>query len=62
VEHPLVCNLTGAFTNFKYVYFNMVVAVPPSQAAGEGWKASLAAVTLFGFKPITDGRCRPSVL
>ena len=49
VKHPLVCNLTGAFTNPTDVYYSMVVAVLESQAS--------APALSDGFKPIKDGKC-----
>ncbi|KAJ3591599.1 hypothetical protein NHX12_006732 [Muraenolepis orangiensis] len=45
--HPLVCNLTGAFTNPTHVYYTMVVAILRSQA-------SPGALQQDGFKPIKD--------
>ncbi|XP_059891642.1 cytokine receptor family member b2 isoform X3 [Gadus macrocephalus] len=54
VKHPLVCDLTGAFTNPTHVYYSMVVAILESQASPEAYST--------GFKPIKDGELASPLL
>ena len=51
VKHPLVCDLTRAFTNPTHVYYSMVVAILESQASPGAYST--------GFKPIKDGKWWP---
>ncbi|CAL8376678.1 unnamed protein product [Boreogadus saida] len=54
VKHPLVCDLTTAFTNPTHVYYSMVVAVLESQASPGAYSS--------GFKPIKDGELASPLL
>ncbi|XP_056431499.1 interferon alpha/beta receptor 2-like [Gadus chalcogrammus] len=54
VKHPLVCDLTGAFTNPTHVYYSMVVALLESQASPGAYST--------GFKPIKDGELASPLL
>ncbi|XP_030193773.1 interleukin-20 receptor subunit alpha isoform X2 [Gadus morhua] len=54
VKHPLVCDLTRAFTNPTHVYYSMVVAILESQASPGAYST--------GFKPIKDGELASPLL
>ena len=54
MERPLVCNLTGAYTNPTYVYYSKVVAILESQTSPPGYSP--------GFKLINDGKCWPGCI